>query len=117
MRLTKRRENLRVYWGHLASKLERKFGIRPNEPTGYSYYLRGSVEGLRKGNAFLTGDSARLATRDLCEGIGPAIRSGQRAAHAIVSGDSYILDDATGASLGGGLVSRAMDWAFTRGER
>jgi flavin-dependent dehydrogenase len=58
---------------------------------------------------------AGLATRDLCEGIGPAIRSGQRAARAIVSGTPYTLEDVTGASLGGGLISRSMDWAFTRG--
>ena len=64
---------------------------------------------------FLTGDSAGLATRDLCEGIGPAIRSGQRAAQAIVSGTPYTLEDVSGASLGGGLISRSMDWAFTRG--
>jgi hypothetical protein len=51
----------------------------------------------------------------LCEGIGPAVRSGQSAAHTIVSGDPYTLDDATGASLGGDLFSRWMDWAFTRG--
>jgi flavin-dependent dehydrogenase len=87
----------------------------PQEPTGYSYFLRGSLEGLRSGNAFLAGDSAHLATRDLCEGIGPAIRSGRRAANAILSGDPYTLGDATDASLGGGLFSRWMDWAFTRG--
>jgi menaquinone-9 beta-reductase len=118
VRLAERGENIRTHWELLASKLERKFGIRlPKEPSGYSYYLRGSLDGLRKGNAFLTGDSAHLATRDLCEGIGPAIRSGRRAAHAILSGGSYTLDDASGASLGGGLISRAMDWAFTRGSR
>ena len=101
---------------HLASKLERQFRIKmPSDPGGFSYYTRGEVAGMRVGNAFLTGDSAGLATRDLCEGIGPAIRSGQRAAHAIVSGAAYTLDDVTGASLGGGLISRGMDWAFTRG--
>jgi flavin-dependent dehydrogenase len=66
-------------------------------------------------NAFLTGDAAGLATRDLCEGIGPAIRSGQRAADAILKGSTYQLTGATGASLGGGWLSRWMDWAFTHG--
>ena len=70
---------------------------------------------MRIGNAFLTGDAAGLATRDLCEGIGPAIRSGQRAAQAILTGTEYALDGVTGASLGGGVVTRCMDWAFTRG--
>jgi hypothetical protein len=96
--------------------LERQFGIRvPPDPSGYSYYVRGPRTAARVDNAFLTGDSAGLATRDLCEGIGPAIRSGQRAADTILTGAPYSLDDVTGASLGGGLVSRAMDWAFTHG--
>jgi flavin-dependent dehydrogenase len=96
--------------------MERQFQIKmPSEPSGYSYYTRGQIAGMRIGNAFLTGDSAGLATRDLCEGIGPAIRSGQRAADAIVSGAEYTLEDVTGASLGGGLISRTMDWSFTRG--
>jgi len=115
-RLKQRGEHLRDHWRHFASKLERQFRIRiPSEPTGYSYYVRGPVDVARVGNAFLTGDSAGLATRDLCEGIGPAVRSGQRAAQAILSGTAYSLDGVTGASLGGGLISRSMDWAFTRG--
>jgi flavin-dependent dehydrogenase len=115
-RLKQRGENIREHWRRFASKLERQFRIRmPSEPTGYSYYVRGPLDVVRIGNAFLTGDSAGLATRDLCEGIGPAIRSGQSAAHAIVSDTEYVLDGVTGASLGGGLISRAMDWAFTRG--
>lgn len=115
-RLKKRGESIREHWAHLASKLERQFRIRmPTDPIGYSYYVRGPLDGVRIGNAFLTGDCAGLATRDLCEGIGPAIRSGQHAAHAILSGTAYALEGVTGASLGGGLISRGMDWAFTRG--
>ena len=114
-RLKQRGDNLWGHWRRFASRMERQFGIRiPGDPTGYSYYVRGPLE-VRSGNAFLTGDSAGLATRDLCEGIGPAIRSGHRAALAIMSGTPYTLDDVTGASLGGGLISRSMDWAFTRG--
>ena len=114
-RLKQRGDNLWEHWQRFASRVERQFGIRiPGDPTGYSYYVRGPLE-VRSGNALLTGDSAGLATRDLCEGIGPAIRSGHRAAQAIVSGTPYTLDDVTGASLGGGLISRSMDWAFTRG--
>jgi flavin-dependent dehydrogenase len=85
------------------------------EPTGYSYYLRGRVEVVRRDNAFITGDAAGLATRDMAEGIGPAIRSGLRAADSILNHTPYRLDDVTGASLGGGWVSRALDWAMTRG--
>jgi flavin-dependent dehydrogenase len=116
MRLKQRSENIRLHWSHLAGKLQHQFGINvPDDPAGYSYYVRDFGEPMRIDNAFLAGDSAGLATRDLCEGIGPAIRSGQQAAHAIVNGTEYTLDGVTGASLGGGLISRCVDWAFTHG--
>jgi flavin-dependent dehydrogenase len=51
----------------------------------------------------------------MAEGIGPAVRSGLNAAEAILHGKEYRLDDVTGASLGGGLASRLLDWAMTRG--
>ena len=54
---------------------------------------------MRRDNAFITGDAAGLATRDLGEGIGPAIRSGLRAAQAILEGTPYRLDDVTGISI------------------
>jgi flavin-dependent dehydrogenase len=85
------------------------------DPAGYSYYLRGRVDVARRGDAFIVGDAAGLATRDMAEGIGPAVRSGLQAAEAILHGKEYRLDDVTGASLGGGLVSRLFDWAMTRG--
>jgi menaquinone-9 beta-reductase len=73
------------------------------------------VDVVRLDDAFITGDSAGLATRDLGEGIGPAVRSGQHAADAILHGRPYTLDDVTGASAGGGMISRLLDWGFTRG--
>ena len=76
------------------------------DPGGYSYYLRGRVEVVRRDNAFITGDAAGLATRDLGEGIGPAIRSGLRAARAILEGEPYRLDDVTGLSVGS--IARSM---------
>jgi menaquinone-9 beta-reductase len=115
-RLKQRSEDIWAHWRRFAEKLEPRFGIRlPEEPTGYSYYVRGPAERARVDNAFLAGDSAGLATRDLCEGIGPAIRSGLRAADAILLGHDYDLGDVTGASLGGGWITRLVDWGFTRG--
>jgi flavin-dependent dehydrogenase len=114
-RLKLRGDSIRKHWRHLAAKLERDFQIAiPGEPSGYSYYVQGPLPG-RVGNAFLTGDAAGLATRDLCEGIGPAISSGQRAAESILTGVDYDLRDVARGSLGGGRLSRWMDWAFTRG--
>ena len=70
------------------------------------------MEVVRVGNAFITGDSAGLATRDLCEGIGPAVSSGQRAATSILEGREYRLDDLTAYSSDIGLVQRMLERAF-----
>jgi flavin-dependent dehydrogenase len=109
-------DDIKRHWELFTRSLGRK--LVPSvqyDPAGYSYYLRGNVSVGRVGDAFITGDAAGLATRDLCEGIGPAVRSGLRAAQAILGGAAYELDDVTGASLGGGLATRLLDWAFTRG--
>jgi flavin-dependent dehydrogenase len=115
-RLKQRGEDIRQHWQVLGAMLQRRFSLQiPDQPSGYSYYLRGPVRGAHRDGAYLTGDAAGLATRDLCEGIGPAVRSGLRAADAIIDGREYQIGDITGASLGGGIVSRVVDWAFTRG--
>ena len=115
-RMKARRGDIREHWAHLQDTLDRTLapGAR-YDPSGYSYFLRGRVEVVRHDNAFITGDAAGLATRDMAEGIGPAVRSGIRAARSVLDGHPYRLQDVTGASLGGGWVSRALDWAMTGG--
>jgi flavin-dependent dehydrogenase len=109
-------KELKRHWAQFTGKLENSLAPGAQyDPEGYSYYVRGRVGKVRVDNAFIVGDAVGLATRDMCEGIGPAIRSGQRAADSILKGTPYRLDDVTGASLGGGLPSRILDWAFTRG--
>jgi len=108
--------DIRTHWNALIARLGRRLARGASyDPAGYSYYLRGDVSVVRTGDAFITGDAAGLATRDMCEGIGPAVRSGLRAAEAILHAAPYRLEDVTGASLGGGLVTKLLDWAFTRG--
>ena len=108
--------DVKDHWSIFAGMLGRRLAVRAVfKPAGYSYYLRGRVDVVRRDNAFIAGDAAGLATRDMAEGIGPAVRSGIRAAEAILEGRSYGLDDVTGASLGGGFVTRMLDWAMTRG--
>jgi flavin-dependent dehydrogenase len=108
--------DIKHHWNRFVGMLNRTLAPGAHyEPTGYSYFLRGRVDVVRRDNAFITGDAAGLATRDMAEGIGPAIRSGIRAAQSILDGAAYRLDDVTGASLGGGWVSRGLDWAMTRG--
>ena len=106
--------DIRRHWTYLTETLEGALapGAR-YDPTGYSYYLRGRVEVVRRGNAFITGDAAGLATRDLGEGIGPAIRSGRRAARAIIAREPYRLDEVTGLSVGS--IARSMFARASRG--
>ncbi len=66
---------------------------------------------MRNANAFIIGDAAGLATRDLCEGIGPAVESGLHAANAIANGTDYSLNDVTRYS-GKGLASRVLEQLF-----
>jgi len=115
-RLKQRGEDIWLHWERFATHLRERLGVQvPDAPTGYSYYVQGATAPAREHNAFLAGDAAGLATRDLCEGIGPAIRSGLKAADSVLHGSEYRIDEVTGASLGGGWVSRWVDWGFTRG--
>lgn len=112
----RRRRPLRQYWAEFADWLQRHLipGVSLS-PGGHTYHMRGDVAGVRLGNAFLAGDAAGLATRDMCEGIGPAVRAGHRAADAILHGTEYRLDDVTGSSLESGWLSRALEWSFAGG--
>ena len=83
-------------------------GLRP---LGHSYFLRGGVETACDRNAYLVGDAVGLATRDMCEGIGPAIESALLAARSIVTGSDYSL--AGIASLSGqSFISRHLGRKF-----
>jgi menaquinone-9 beta-reductase len=108
--------SIRDHWSSFARRIEADLapGIEL-DPSGHSYYLRGPVDRVHEGRAFLVGDAAGLATRDMGEGIGPAIRSGRRAARSILEDAPYHLDDVTGTSIGHNLPSRLLDWALTRG--
>ena len=103
--------HLRDHWRGFTARLAERGLVHKDDyrPSGYSYYLRGDVGKVRIGNAYLVGDAAGLATRDMGEGIGPAVASGLRAARAIVNGDEYSLADIDEFSL---LLGRS-----TKGER
>ena len=92
--LRTRSATIRDQWRWLVEKLDREGLVRGHafQPRGHSYFLRRDGTPARKGNAFLVGDSLGLATRDMGEGIGPAIRSGQLAAQAILQNTEYTLD-------------------------
>ena len=112
-KLKSRQGDIKHYWQHLVEHLEKDAMVRDVEfqPTGYSYYLRGNVDVVRCANAFIIGDAAGLATRDLCEGIGPAVESGLLAANTITTGNNYSLDGVTRYS-GKGIVSKVLEALF-----
>jgi menaquinone-9 beta-reductase len=75
-------------WQLFINELER-LGLmesRSFKEKGYVYYTRNSLSTRQQGPLFLIGDAAGLATRDMGEGIGPAVHSGLLAADAIAAG-------------------------------
>jgi flavin-dependent dehydrogenase len=84
-------DHLKRHWDLLVDKLERlrlvqDYGYRPR---GYAYHLRQAHPEVRRENALIVGDAVGLATRDMGEGIGPAVRSGLLAAEAILHDSDY----------------------------
>lgn len=110
-RLKSKSDDIKPHWERLARKLERKGLVRGHEfrPKGYSYFLRGSARQARIDNAFVLGDAGGLATRDMCEGIGPAVRSGLLAARSIIQGTDYELGPISTYSSRSPWVARYVD--------
>ena len=114
-KLKSRGGDIKQHWSRFTELLGDKSFARniDYEPSGYSYYVRGDVETIRVGNAFIVGDAAGLATRDLCEGIGPAIVSGVRAAKSIRDALDYRLDDLAEFSVDNFFSKKLLKMAFT----
>lgn len=108
--------DIRYYWEQFTGLLDRHAFTKAYsyDPKGYSYYLRGNVNVMRIGNALVTGDAAGLATRDLCEGISPAVKSGILAAEAIILGHSYSLDSLLRYSIDNGLINRLLEYMIVK---
>ena len=104
--------HIREHWRMFVDKLRRKKLVSYDDyhPTGYSYYLRGDAD-VSAGNTYIVGDAAGLATRDMCEGIGPAVRTGLLAADAIIRGTEYSLAGLSELT-GRGLASRILERKF-----
>lgn len=106
--LDNRGQSIQSHWQDFCRQLN-EFGLVRNhqfQPRGSGYYVRGKVKNCRWGNAYIAGDAAGLATRDLCEGVGPAVKSGLMAAESILNGSTYDLSDI--ASYSGNAVTRKL---------
>jgi len=119
-KLKRREDDIKNHWSRFNRMLERKGLIKNHtyQPGGYSYYLRSGVEVGQLNKAFVVGDAAGLATRDLCEGIGPAVKSGLLVADVITGkAPAYSLSEVAKYS-GSGLMSRLLEYMFiTRREK
>lgn len=104
---------LHDYWDKFMQRLKKRGLVMCDDvqPMGYSYFVRGSVDTVCEQNAYLVGDAVGLATRDMCEGIGPAIESSLLAAHSIVTGSDYSLAGINSLS-GQSFVSRHLERKF-----
>ncbi len=112
--LKSHRDDIKNHWQPFVEKLKDQGLVLAEipDPGGYSYYLRSGVDTPRIDNAFVVGDAAGLATRDLCEGIGPAIRSGYAAADSIALDVEYDLSLVHRHSLNGSVMGRYLDYRF-----
>ena len=89
--LKRKNQRLNDFWEMHLQKLQTMQLVEDHEfrPTGHSYFLRQKRPTANKGNLYLVGDALGLATRDMGEGIGPAIESGILAAEAIKQYTGY----------------------------
>lgn len=99
--LKRQNDSIKRHWDFLVQKLRKKRLVEEHDfkPKGHSYYLRHKNGKIRHENAFIIGDAVGLATVDMGEGIGPAIRSGIQAAEAIATGREYTLYDISHRSI------------------
>jgi flavin-dependent dehydrogenase len=111
--------SLRAQWDQFTRGLAERGLVRHHafSPRGYTYYVRSPVQDVARDGCYLVGDSAGLATRDLGEGIGPAVESGLLAARSILTGAPYVLDGMTKYSyLPPGILSNVAErWVDREG--
>ena len=109
-------DDIQRHWELLVARLQKQGLIdkQPAAPRGYSYYLRGSNPVTRIDNAFIVGDAVGLATRDLCEGIGPAVRSGIAAAADITSAVGYTMAGISPFTSRFTLINRGLESVYLR---
>ena len=86
-------DNIKNQWQFFIKELECLSLVKNHQfkAKGCFYYIRNNVDSVQRDNIFLIGDAASLATKDMGEGIGPAVTSGILAADAIVSGKTFSL--------------------------
>jgi flavin-dependent dehydrogenase len=113
-KLKNKNDNIQRHWQLLTQRLSQRglLDRQPSAPGGYSYYLRAKTKITTQHNAFVIGDAAGLATRDMCEGIGPAVRSALLAARSIHAGTPFDLRGVDPHTLPA-VAHHVLDYALT----
>lgn len=90
-KLKAHQDHIKTHWQLLIKELARHSLVKNHafQPRGYAYYLRNRVDPKPMDNLWLIGDAAGLATRDMGEGIGPAVKSGLLAAESLITGAPF----------------------------
>lgn len=116
-KLKRSQDDIKPHWRRFTRQLGHAGLVTDYEfkPGGYSYFVRGETNCGRIGNAYIVGDSAGLATRDLCEGIGPAVKSGLMAAASIIEGKDYNLSEISRYSISSFLTKRLFEFKIHGG--
>jgi flavin-dependent dehydrogenase len=106
--LKKRGKTIRDHWNLFVEKLRELSLVndRSFDPRGHTYYLRQKNTVGQRERCYIVGDAAGLATKDMGEGIGPAVQSGILAANCIAHGTDYSLKSIPTYSLPKMLWSR-----------
>lgn len=78
-------DHIKNQWAFFTQKLDQLSLVKNHRfnAGGYTYYVRSKVDSSQNDRAYIIGDAAGLATKDMGEGIGPAVKSGLLAADAI----------------------------------
>ncbi len=115
-KLKNNNDDIKPHWQQFIKHLAKTGLITKHsyQPKGYSYFIRDKVEQTRIDNAFIIGDAAGLATRDMCEGIGPAVKSGLFAANSIIHNRPYNLETIAKYSSHSFFVQKLMEYKFHR---
>lgn len=90
-KLKTNQDSIRQHWQWFIAELQRLDLVKNHafNARGYGYYIRTGTHSAQMERVYLIGDAAGLATKDMGEGIGPAIQSGILAAQAIVLNKPY----------------------------
>ncbi len=90
-KLKRNNTSINEHWNYFINRLKKRGKIADVKikPRGYHYFLNKKYLKCQEDNAFIIGDALGLATLDMGEGIGPAVKSGILAARTIITGKRY----------------------------